>query len=120
MIEVFVFRAHYKNANAAAAATTAVLQAFGTIAQFEQMFGGSMTFGRPPSRPDYLGVWGSRNVSRFRRLLRERVGDLVIIHAAPPADHSVSTVTGERPTQSERTSFEKKLPTAPDGHKAAH
>lgn len=112
MTQVFLFRAYYKNANAAAATTATVLQTFGSIARFDEMFGGSMSFGQPPSKPEYLGVWGSRNVSRFRRLIRERLGELAIVYAEPPAQHSLSSVIGRRPTAYERRLMEMNMPTA--------
>ena len=33
----------------------------------------------------FLGVWGARNASRLRRLLRERGAHLAVHHAQPPA-----------------------------------
>lgn len=46
-------------------------------------------FGHAEYRDDeatrYLAVWGARNASRLRRLLRERGAELAVHHAPPPA-----------------------------------
>ena len=45
----------------------------------------------------YIGVWGSRNASRFRRFLRERGAELVIHNEAPAGVHLTQwTTKGER------------------------
>ena len=80
---------------ACAASREAVVAAFGSEAQFERYFGGSMSFGLPSS-PDYLGVWGARNASRFRRILREAGFDFEVHVSPPPAPHTLSGVSGER------------------------
>jgi len=33
----------------------------------------------------FLGVWGARNASRLRRLLREQGAEVTVHHAPPPA-----------------------------------
>src|SRR4051812_31234805 len=109
MVRTYIFRAHYKGAVASAASTQDVLTAFGSFAQFEALFGGSMSFGLP-SAPEFLGVWGNRNATRFRRLLRERLGELTMVHSAPPSRHSLSAVHGYRPSRLERAQLEAKLP----------
>jgi hypothetical protein len=37
-----------------------------------------------PTSQSYVGVWGKRNVARFRRFLRERGAEVVISQGAPP------------------------------------
>ena len=51
-----------------------------------------------PNKTEYIGVWGARNASKFRRLLRER-GVQVIIHREPPPEirlHHFATNPGAR------------------------
>ena len=84
-----------------AASREAVVAAFGDEAEFERYFGGSMSFGLP-SRPDYLGVWGARNASRFRRILRQAGFDFEVCANPPPAPHTLSGLSGERLTASQR------------------
>ena len=35
--------------------------------------------------PEFVGVWGARNSSRLRRLLRAAGAELIIFHRPPPA-----------------------------------
>jgi hypothetical protein len=86
-----------------------VLATFGSLAVFSAFFGGHMTFGWPPSAHLFLGVWGHRNASRFRRLLRERLGPLEIIHTPPPGRHTTSATTGDRLTPAERDKAERRI-----------
>jgi len=88
-----------------AASREAVVAAFGNEAEFERYFGGSMSFGLPP-RPDYLGVWGARNASRFRRILRQAGFDFEVRGNPPPAPHTLSGVSGERLTAGQRLDLE--------------
>jgi hypothetical protein len=115
MVTVYVFKAYYKGAVASAADAKAVLQAFGGLQHFEDHFGGSMGFGMP-SDPNFLGVWGHRNAARFRRILREQLGDLTIIHSAPPARHTLVSVNGLRLNRLERDQNEKKFTRLSPGH----
>lgn len=48
------------------------------------VFGGAVLFRNEETGSSYLGVWGSRNASRFRTALRARVA-FDLVHAAPPA-----------------------------------
>src|SRR4051794_4671268 len=54
--------------------------------EYSELFGGYATW-RPPDKPtpmmrgEALGVWGRRNVSRFRRILRERGADFVVVNS---------------------------------------
>ena len=64
------------------------------LRDFGELFGGYIRW-RPPATPsdempgEAVGVWGRRNVSKFRRLLRERGAEL-------------RRVKGEGPKQSHR------------------
>ena len=42
------------------------------IAEFQELFGGYITWHPTDEIGETIGVWGKRNVSRFRRILRER------------------------------------------------
>ena len=50
------------------------------------LFAGYVVFrDRPwPWGRSYLGVWGKRNASKFRRLLRERGANVRVVDHAPP------------------------------------
>jgi hypothetical protein len=48
-------------------------------------FGGAAFFRNDETGEGYLGVWGARNASRFRRTLREAGVDLDIIRKPPRA-----------------------------------
>lgn len=89
-------RTHYS-----AVPTSAIIAAFGSIAEFETFFGGGVTYGSP-SHPKYLGVWGRRNSSRLRRIVREAAGPIEIIDSEPPARMTNSRYNGHRLTRSER------------------
>lgn len=90
--------------------TTAIIATFGSIAQFEAFFGGGTTYGLP-SNPEYLGVWGRRNTSRLRRLIRETLGPVEIIDSEPPARMTTSRYNGRRLTHSERESMIRRIRT---------
>ena len=53
------------------------------IEEFDELFGGGVIW-RSPKEPTLempgraIGVWGSRNVSRFRRILREREAEFSV------------------------------------------
>jgi hypothetical protein len=100
-LRVYVFR-DWQDAVACAAPGPAVLEAFGGFPLFQTYFGGYMTFGKLFSSDEFLGVWGHRNANRFRRILRERWGELEIIHARPPAWHVGNSLLTSRPTRAER------------------
>lgn len=99
MIQVYRYKAY--DACFCAAPCEAIIATFGSIAQFKTFFGGGVTFGLPSS-PEYMGVWGSRNSSRFRRLIREALGPIEIIDAEPPARMTTSGGNGHRLTRAER------------------
>lgn len=50
----------------------------------DALFQGSVTYRNDATNPDYLGVWGARNGSRLRRLLKEAGIDLVVRRTRPP------------------------------------
>ena len=92
-----------------AAAGSDVLTTFGSLAAFMTYFGGGHTYGRPPSEQRFLGVWGHRNASRFRRLLRERLGELEVVHGMPPEPISLGSTVAQRPTPTDRQLLEAKI-----------
>jgi hypothetical protein len=49
---------------------TAVCEVF-SPRQFIQQFGGYLFYSDTETKQIYIGVWGARKVSRFRRLMRE-------------------------------------------------
>lgn len=59
------------------------------MSDFFDLFGGYVTW-RPPETPseqmigEGLGVWGKRNVSRLRRMLRERGAEFEVINGEGP------------------------------------
>lgn len=102
MIQIHRYKAHSRCV--CAAPKDAVMATFGSTAQFEAFFGGGATFG-PPSNPDYLGVWGRRNASRFRRLIREALGPIEIVDAEPPVRLTLLRRNGQRLTREEREAW---------------
>lgn len=48
-------------------------------AEFEELFGGYITWHPTEEIAETIGVWGKRNVSRFRRILRERGAEFDVI-----------------------------------------
>jgi hypothetical protein len=84
-----------------------VLKAFGSLATFNTFFGGQMTFGWPPSENLFVGVWGDRNASRFRRILRERLGEQEVVHRPPPERLVLASTVWRRPSTEERLSLER-------------
>lgn len=78
----------------------------GARKQLESLLGAGMLsatfFGyalyRDPNETEYIGVWGARNASKLRRLLRE-CGAQVIIHRESPPEvrlHHFATNPGVR------------------------
>ena len=68
--------------------------------EFTQIFGGYLLW-RPPQAPsevmpgEGLGVWGSRNVSKLRRILRERGANFEVVEDEGPTQHLA--IRGESP-----------------------
>ncbi|MBK7393407.1 MAG: hypothetical protein IPI64_08920 [Chloracidobacterium sp.] len=60
-----------------------------SVDEFAEMFGGYATW-RPPDDPtdmmrgEGLGVWGKRNISRFKRILRERGAEFDVVDGEGP------------------------------------
>lgn len=61
---------------------TCIEAALGTR-HVEDEFQGSVLYRNDKTKQDYLGVWGARNASRLRGLLRERGFDLTIERKFP-------------------------------------
>jgi len=61
-----------------------------------EAFGGAATFRNDDSGDLYLGVWGARNASRFRRRLGQAVKDIMVVTGHPPA-RLVTWRTQQRP-----------------------
>ena len=51
--------------------------------EIDAAFSGHVTYHQPLWKL-YIGVWGQRNGSRFRRFLRERGAELVLHYEEPP------------------------------------
>lgn len=107
MLKVYVYRG-YRNAIYAAANRDAVLACFGDIDTFYAFFTGGLRYGGL-FRPKLLGVFGTRNASRLRRLLRERHGELEIIHTAPPAWRLGGPSADTRLSEAERAAMERSI-----------
>lgn len=86
-----------------------VVVAFGHPSAFVDFFGGCLTFGLP-SAPEYLGVWGTRNAARFRRLVRQAGFDLVAKAGYPPARLTVKTKNLRRLDRRARLHYQALLP----------
>lgn len=54
------------------------------LAEFEALFGGYITWHSTDEIGATVGVWGKRNVSRFRRILRERGAEFDVIFIEGP------------------------------------
>jgi hypothetical protein len=48
------------------------------------MFGGYIVYTDDDTNTDFLGVWGVRNASKFRRILREGGGSFTLRRGFPP------------------------------------
>jgi len=65
------------------------LEQFITLQEFAELFGGYALW-RAPENPtaempgEALGVWGRRNVSKLRRILRERGAQFHVVHGEGP------------------------------------
>jgi hypothetical protein len=53
------------------------------LGQLQILFRGAAVYTHDETKLDYIGVWGARNGSRVRRLLREH-GAKLMVHAEPP------------------------------------
>ena len=110
--KIYLFR-NAQGAVCSAAAGEHVIQAFGSVAVLNRYFGGHMTFGQVFGTNEFLGVWGNRNASRFRRILRAKLGEVEIVHPSPPSRLAGSSVSGHRLTAAERSHLERGLAVDP-------
>ncbi len=60
----------------------------------DKAFSGYVSYHQPLWKL-YLGVWGKRNGSRFRRFLRERGAEVILHHEEPPLLTRTASVTRE-------------------------
>jgi hypothetical protein len=49
--------------------------------EFQILFGGEMLLTDPSGRSEFIGVWGRRAISDFKRTLSERGAELAVLHA---------------------------------------
>ena len=56
--------------------------------EFETLFGGEMLLTDPRGRSEFIGVWGRKAISDFKRTLRERGAEFAVL----PADASSRVV----------------------------
>lgn len=49
------------------------------VAEFQELFGGYITWHPTDEIGETIGVWGKRNVSRLRRILRERGAEFDVV-----------------------------------------
>ena len=56
--------------------------------EFETLFGGEMLLTDPSGRSEFIGVWGRKAISDFKRTLRERGAEFAVL----PADASSRVV----------------------------
>jgi len=85
-LNVYIFRdAHFapNGDTVVCIVGSADLRAFMTADEVAEAFSGHAVYWRWPWRR-YVGVWGDRNASRFRRFLRERGAELLIRRERPP------------------------------------
>jgi len=52
--------------------------------EMQRIFGGFIRSRDWDAGQEYLGVWGARKISRFRRILRERGASFVVEHCESP------------------------------------
>jgi hypothetical protein len=79
---------------------TSWVQSFIPRDEFEELFGGYVLWRKPDEpgdemRGEAIGVWGSRNVSKLRRILRERGAQFRVLDAEGPAQRLsvIATIT---------------------------
>jgi len=48
--------------------------------EFEKLFGGEMILIHPSRTSEFIGVWGRRAISEFKRTLRERGTEFAVLH----------------------------------------
>jgi hypothetical protein len=47
--------------------------------EFYALFGGRMRLRGPDGKSEFIGVWGRQAISRFKRVLRERGAEFVVL-----------------------------------------
>lgn len=47
--------------------------------EFDRLFGGKMILTDPEGKSEFVGVWGRQAISQFKRALRQRGAEFVII-----------------------------------------
>jgi hypothetical protein len=70
--------------------------------EIDRLFFGYVLY-KPMLGRSYIGVWGARNASRFRQLLRERGAELKIVRDRPPAPLSRWVTHGKERAEAART-----------------
>ena len=77
----------------------AVMCSFISREEVEAHFFGYVLFSSLPSKMGYLGVWGARNSSRLRRMLRESGAELAIAATPPPLSLALWVTQGKARAQ---------------------
>jgi hypothetical protein len=49
--------------------------------EFDLLFGGKMLLIEPSGKSEYVGVWGRQAISHFKRVLRQRGAEFVVLHS---------------------------------------
>jgi hypothetical protein len=49
--------------------------------EFDLLFGGKMLLTDPSGKFEFVGVWGRQAISDFKRVLRQRGAEFVVLHA---------------------------------------
>jgi hypothetical protein len=93
MATVFVYRANWytdgRSEPVVAKASRAWVESYISLDELCSRFGGYVVW-RGPAQPtdempaEALGVWGRRNVSRFKRVLRERGAEFQVVKGKGP------------------------------------
>ena len=87
IVDVHVFRDHHFAPNdgntVVCIAKLSAVKRFLTVEEIDWAFSGYALYRSWPWTT-YIGVWGTKNASRFRRFLRERGAEVAIHRAAPP------------------------------------
>ena len=66
-----------------------------TRGEIDELFFGHVVYGSIPSEAGFAGVWGARNASRLRALLRSRGAKLHVQNEAPPGRLLTRTTSGK-------------------------
>ncbi len=73
------------------------------VSEIDREFGGHISYRQLPWFTGYVGVWGARNCSRFRRLVREAGGEVIAKSERPKRSRVSAWLTkGTRPTRRSR------------------